>query len=214
MGLPSGTQWAKFDIDVTQPDGFCASEYQYEKSFFSWANVQGHNPDNNSFVDVYNWGNVNAQEPWYEGQPYGETPGSLLESDIPETAEYDAAKSILSGAWHLPTATQIAELFNNIDYLNADGTIKDESETDKLITLNGIVGIWVQSKINGNRLFFACSGYGNGTSWISRGTFGYYWSSSFGSARSSRYLNFSSSGVHPQGNSGRYGGFAIRPVQG
>lgn len=213
MGLPSGTKWARFDIDVTQPDNFCASEFQYEKSFFSWANVQGHNPVDNSFVNVYNWGFVNNQEPWYEGQPYGETSGSMLEADIPETAEFDAARSVLGDAWHLPTAEQFVELFNNIDYLNADGTVKDESETDKLCTLKGIVGIWIQSKINGNRLFFTCSGYGSSMTWYDRGVSGYYWFSSFVSARFARRMYFHSGGVNQQGNSNRYSGFAIRPVQ-
>jgi hypothetical protein len=81
------------------------------------------------------------------------------------------------------------------------------------VTVNGIVGLYLQSKTNGNRLFFACSGYGNGTSWNGRGSNGHYWSASFNSARNARNLVFDSGGVNPQVNNDRYYGFAVRPVQ-
>ena len=63
------------------------------------------------------------------------------------------------------------------------------------------------------KLFFACSGNGTGTSWNNRGSNGYYWSSSFNSARNAYNLNFNSGGVTPQNNNNRYNGFAVRPVQ-
>ena len=63
------------------------------------------------------------------------------------------------------------------------------------------------------KLFFACSGNGTGRSWNNRGSNGYYWSSSFNSARNARNLNFNSSGVNPQNNNNRYNGFAVRSVQ-
>ena len=34
MGLPSGLLWATCNIDITQDDGFAASPFQYECSFF------------------------------------------------------------------------------------------------------------------------------------------------------------------------------------
>jgi len=63
------------------------------------------------------------------------------------------------------------------------------------------------------KLFFACSGNGNGSSWNNRGSNGNYWSASFNSARNARNLNFNSGGVNPQNNNNRYNGFAVRPVQ-
>ena len=65
----------------------------------------------------------------------------------------------------------------------------------------------------GRKLFFACSGNGNGTSWNNRGSNGNYWSASFNSARNARNLNFNSGGVNPQNNNNRYNGFAVRAVQ-
>ena len=81
------------------------------------------------------------------------------------------------------------------------------------MTVNGIVGIYLKSKINGRLLFFPCSGYGDGQSWYSRGSVGYYWSRSLYSQASGRILNFNSGGVIPQSNDGRFYGFTRRAVQ-
>lgn len=210
MGLPSGLLWATCNIDASKPAGMAETEFTYNCSFFSWGNTEPHNPISNSAFD-YNWGSINDQEPWYEGQPYGSTSGAALNSSI--TLENDAAKIICGEPWRMPKSADFKELFDYVDYLNADGTIMPDSTTVKLITLNGIVGIWIQSKINGNRLFFACSGYGTFTSWRSRGTEGYYWSASYYSARNARLLNFYNSVVNPQGYSNRANGFPIRPVR-
>ena len=79
--------------------------------------------------------------------------------------------------------------------------------------MNGILGLYLESKNNGNRLFFACSGYGAGRSWGTRGANGCFWSSAWGSARSARCLSFSSGGVAPQYAYNRSLGFPVRPVQ-
>jgi hypothetical protein len=113
----------------------------------------------------------------------------------------------------MPTSAEFAELFANIKYINADGTEVDTTKTDKRVTVNGIVGLYIESKLNGARLFFSCSGYGNGRSWLSRGALGFYWSSTFNSARRARYLYFNSGGVDPQNSHYRCYGFALRPVQ-
>jgi len=81
------------------------------------------------------------------------------------------------------------------------------------VTVNGVLGLYLKSKINGNLLFFPCSGFGNGSSWNYRGGYGYYWSASFNSAVYARNLYFNSGGVGPQNNGSRYYGFAVRPVQ-
>ena len=211
MGLPSGTLWASRNIDITQEDGFAASPFQYESSFFSWGNVDGHNPISNTAFD-YDWGGINSAEPWYDGQVYGSTPGNTLTGNIAVGEDFDAARANLDAPWRMPTSAEFAELFANIKYINADGTEVDTTKTDKRVTVNGILGLYIQSNINCARLFFSCSGYGNGRSWYNRGSSGNYWSSAFSSARHARTLLFSSGGVYPQYSSNRYYGFAIRPV--
>ena len=212
MGLPSGVKWASRDIDLTKPGGFCETPFIYEKSFFSWGNIDGHNPSSVSAFD-YNWGGVNAQEPWYDGQPYGSTPGNTLTGNIAVGEDFDAARANLGAPWRMPTNAEFAELLANIRYINADGTEVDTTKTDKRVNVNGVMGLYIESRINGARLFFSCSGNGSGRSWDYRGSRGFYWSSTWGSARNARPLYFYSGGVSPQNYSHRYGGFALRPVQ-
>lgn len=210
MGLPSGLKWAPMNIDALQKRNFALSHFQYDCSFVSWGNLEPHNPNNEQKFE-YDWGGVNQQEPWYEGQPYGSTLGSELETDI--DLEHDFANKICGSKWRMPKSEEFKELFDNCDFVQADGTtVIDAGTTDKRVTVNGVVGIYLKSKINGNLLFFACSGRGNGTSWSGRGSSGYYWSASFDSARLAYNLHFGSGGVDPQGSYNRFLGFAVRPV--
>jgi len=200
MGLPSGVKWASRDIDLTKPGGFCETPFIYEKSFFSWGNIDGHNPSSVSAF-AYDWGGVNAQDPWYDGQPYGSTPGNTLNGNIAVGEDFDAARANLGAPWRMPTNTEFGELFANIRYINADGTEVDTTKADKRVT------------VNGNRLFFSCSGLGAGRSRSYLGSNGSYWSSTWYSARLARLLLFNSGGVYPQSYNNRCYGFAVRPVQ-
>ena len=211
MGLPSGTLWCKKNIDITQADRLTASEFQYDCSFFSWGNVDGHNPISASSFD-YDWGSVNSAVPWYDGQPYGNTPGNSLTDSIHLNSGYDAAQEVLGSIFRMPTSTEFEELFANIIYIDANGNEVDTTAHDKRVTVNGVIGLYIQSKINGARLFFSCSGNGNGRSWSSRGSIGRYWSSTWSSVRSAWCLTFYSGEVYPQSNGYRYNGFALRPV--
>lgn len=213
MGLTSGVKWAERDLDITKPGGFCDTPFTYNKSFFSWGNIDGHNPKNNTFSGVYNWGGVNDAEPYYEGQVYGGTKGVTLTGNIAVGEEYDAARASLGSPWRMPTSAEFAELFAGCKYIDADGEEIPSETTDKRVTVNGVVGLYLQSIANGNRLFFAESGYGYGSSWSSRGSIGIYWSSTFYSSRLARRLFFGSGGVYPQDTNYRYYGFAVRAVQ-
>ncbi|MBR2881379.1 MAG: hypothetical protein IKB96_03320, partial [Prevotella sp.] len=159
---------------------------------------------------------------WYEGQVYGSTPGAALNASFAADSGYDAVRENLGAPYRMPTNDNHGELFNssNIDYITEDGEIVTaatsvaKTAADKRVRVNGIVGLYIRSKANGKRLFFACSGYGIGTSRINCGSNGYYWSSTWSSARNARYLSFLSGGVNPQNSNGnRYNGFAVRAVQ-
>jgi hypothetical protein len=208
MGLPSGTLWAKKNIDVTQADGFAASEYQYECSFFSWGNVEPHNPTTNSSFAPYSFGSSNDEE------PYKSSAGAKI--SYPDSAGFrdDAACVNLGGLWRMPSTGDFAELFN-ADYtkfIDADGNDIASDTVDKRVTVNSIMGIRLKSKVNGNILFFPCSGDGYDSSWDFLGSVGYYWSRSLFSADRGLGLRFLSGGVYPQNYYDRFFGFAVRPV--
>lgn len=206
MGLPSGLKWARKNIDLSQPDKFAASEFQYECSFFSWGNTDGHNPTSNSSFSPYSFGSANDQE------PYVSSPGAALTANM--SASYDFARVNLGAPWRLPTTNEFKELFDNIDYVQADGeTVISSETTDKRVTVNDVMGLYIKSKINGKLLFFPCCGYGLGASRYGRGSTGGYWSSSLHSQTRGRYLLFYSVGVYPQYNDYRFGGFVGRAVQ-
>lgn len=213
LGLPSGLLWATRNLDVTQKDNFAISPFQYECSFFSWGNIDGHNPTSPMSFVPWNWGNVNGQAPYYEGQVYGDTPGNTLAGNIPVDAKYDAARAHLGAPWRMPTTLEIKELFNNIIYIDANGDEVDTSKNDKRVTINGIVGIYLQSKINGARVFFPCSGYGTETARSGNGEHGRYWSSVGYNARYARRLYFAPDGVTLEYLNDRFFGIPIRPVR-
>ena len=212
LGLPSGLLWATRNIDATQKNGFAKSPYQYDCSFFSWGNVDGHNPTSPTSFAPWDWGGINAQEPWYNGQVYGDTKGNTLLTNIPVNGEYDAARHILGGSWRIPTSEDFQELLANCSFINADGQEIPASQVDKRVTVNGIIGIYLESHINSARLFFSCSGIGNDMILNLRGLNGFYWSSTVISKRNAGSFTFSSAGINPSNNNGRFYGFTIRPV--
>jgi len=165
-----------------------------------WAdrNVGATSPED---VGLYfSWGNVEGHAFGTDYDFYGDydnTPGSKLRSDI--DAEHDAATANLGEPWRMPTKENFVELYENC--------------THEFCSLNCYRGMKFTSKINGNSIFFPCSGYGHGSSWNLRGGNGHYWSASFYSAVYARYLDFNSGGVGPQDINYRYYGFAVRPVQ-
>lgn len=210
MGLPSGTKWAPSNLDVKSETGLAASPFQYECSFFSWGNIEGHNPTSETAFD-YDFGGTNAVAPWYEGQPYGNTPGSTLTGNIPLDAEFDAARALLGTPWRTPLNSDFNELIANCIYIDATGTEIPDATTRKIVTVNEVDGIYLQSKINGNKLFLPCTGLGTGTEWHSRGSVGIYWNATFYSVRQANSLYFYPSGISAEPYSRHYG-FAVRAV--
>ena len=186
MGLPSGTLWCDRNVGAKSPEDYGA--------FFSWGNTDPHYPNR----DNMDWGDDdNGFDYSFDSDTYEKTAGYKLEGNI--DVAHDAARVNMGEPWQMPTEEQIKELFDNCDWVRK--------------TINGINGYLVTSKINGNVIFFPASGGGYGTTWGSRGSYGYYWSSSWNSARNARFLRFDPSGVSPQNTNSRYYGFAVRPVQ-
>jgi len=185
LGLPSGTLWCDRNVGAKSPSD-CGA-------FFSWGNTEPHYPKINM-----DWGDDDdAFDYKFYDDTYVESEGANLKGDI--DLAHDAARVNMGEPWQMPTSDQFQELYDNCTWERK--------------TVDGVNGYLVTSKINGNSIFFACSGSGYGSSWSTRGFYGYYWSASFLSARYVRFLYFNSGGVLPQNNDDRYYGFAVRPVQ-
>ena len=190
------------EFDLTKKDDYMPVAVDLGlPSGVKWAdrNVGAKSPEEPGLF--FSWGNVEGVEIGkacdFSEKAYAETEGAELKDNL--DAAHDAATVNLGAPWRMPTDEEFQELYDNCDW--------------ELTTKNGYYCVQFTSKVNGERLFFACSGFGYGSSWGNRGSYGFYWSSSFHSARYARYLFFYSGGVYPQSSRSRYYGFAVRPVQ-
>ena len=178
-------------VDLALPSGLLWCEHNigattpYEHGlYFSWGNVIGHAEGSGyDFSDAV----------------YAETPGAALTGNIPVNGTYDLARHNMGAPCRLPTVGEFQELNSNCD---SEWTDED-----------GVAGRRFTSRINGNSIFFPASGYYNGASLYNRGSYGYYWSSSYSSAANAYILDFGSSSVSPANSNGRRRGFTARAVQ-
>ena len=192
IGIQSQTAAAPTGfVDLALPSGLLWCEHNvgastpYEHGlYFSWGNVEGHAEGSGyDFSDAV----------------YAETAGAALTGNIPTNNTYDMARHNMGAPCRLPTVGEFQELNSNCD---SEWTDED-----------GVAGRRFTSRINGNSIFFPASGYYNGTTLYYRGSYGYYWSSSFMSATYAYVLDFSSSNVYPASNYYRRYGFSVRAVQ-
>ena len=178
-------------VDLALPSGLLWCEHNvgastpYEHGlYFSWGNVIGHAEGSGyDFSDAV----------------YAETPGAALTGNIPVNGTYDLARHNMGSPCRLPTVGEFQELNSNCD---SEWTDED-----------GVAGRRFTSRNNGNSIFFPASGNYNGTSLNYRGSYGYYWSSSYISETNAYNLSFSSGGVSPAYNINRRLGFTARAVQ-
>jgi len=130
LGLPSGTLWCDRNVGSKSPSD-CGA-------FFSWGNTEPHYPklnmdwgdDDEAFDFLFNWDNYEKSE------------GYKLEGNI--DLAHDAARVNMGEPWQMPTSDQFQELYDNCTWERK--------------TVDGVNGYLVTSKINGNSIFFACSG--------------------------------------------------------
>ena len=178
-------------VDLALPSGLLWCEHNvgattpYEHGlYFSWGNVIGHAEGSGyDFSDAV----------------YAETPGAALTGNIPVNGTYDPARHNMGAPCRLPTVGEFQELNSNCD---SEWTDED-----------GVAGRRFTSRINGNSIFFPASGYYNGTTLSSRGSYGDYWSSSYNSATDAYNLGFNSTYVNPASSNNRRCGFTARAVQ-
>ena len=192
IGIQSQTAAAPTGfVDLALPSGLLWCEHNigastpYEHGlYFSWGNVEGHAEGSGyDFSDAV----------------YAQTAGAALTGNIPVNNTYDMARHNMGAPCRLPTMGEFTELNSNCD---SEWTDED-----------GVAGRRFTSRINGNSIFFPASGYYNGTSLDGRGSYGYYWSSSWYSEAYARLLHFYSTGVDPQSYDLRRYGFTVRAVQ-
>ena len=197
LGLPSGTKWAISNIDDEAPLKLSTNPFSYQSTYYSSGNVIGQKPIDGNFANS-----------WTQ-QNYDSTTGSTLSQSIPINPQFDAARLLLGEGFSIPTEEQIRELVGNCDFIDAEGNILQEATK---ITINECVGMYLQSKINGNKIFFPAAGYGENNKLQFRSSYilvptSFLQSNTLTSIQFTIYNRFSINNY-----SLRYYGMAIRPV--
>ena len=186
LGLPSGTFWAKGNIVKDGSGNYSIGNETDYGAYFSWGNVEGHNDG-----EGYD----------FRDSTYNSTPGKSVSADISSSdATHDAALATLGSPCRMPTKEEFKELYDNTD--------------NELTTIGGVSGRKFMKKTN-NRVyvFFPASGYYNGTSPYTQGSYGYYWSSSWHSYAHAYGLSFTPGNVYPQDSGLCHYGKTLRAVQ-
>lgn len=169
-------------------------------SGIKWASCNVGAESQNGLGFYFSWGNTDghAEGSGYDFSQavYDTTPAAAIAADL--SLSQDAARVNLGYPWRMPAAAEFQELYDNC--------------TCVWTTMNGVAGQLFTSNVNGNTLFFPAAGRYDGTSLLNRGSYGYYWSSTYDSATSARNLGFSSSNVDPQYSRNRRFGFSVRAV--
>lgn len=212
LGLPSGLLWATRNIDATQKNGFAKSAFQYECSYFSWGNIDPHNPTSPSSFSPWTWGTSN------DGEPYASSDGANIVYPSTIDSQHDAAYNICGKEWRIPKTTEINELLSFCHYIDANGDDIPDSTQNKVITMpksNGdgfVKGIRLKSNSNNNIIFFPLCALGVGSDLRNIGSRGAYYTNAIAGDSIAVFLDITTQAVPKTNGIYRYSGLPIRPV--
>ncbi len=154
---------AQNDPIVSQPSNRNINNHEYVDLGLSvkWAtcNVGASSPE--KYGDYFAWGEIKTKEEYTEANSL--TYGKDI-ADWSGNPRYDVARAKWGSTWRLPTEAEIQELIDNC--------------TTEWTTRNGVKGVLVKSKRNGNNIFLPAAGFRYETSLYFTGGLGDYWSSS------------------------------------
>lgn len=142
LGLPSGTLWATCNVGANFPE-----EYG---DYFSFGETE---PKSDYTWSTYKWceGTESTMTKYCLNEAYG-TVDSLEFLAL----EDDAARANWGGEWRMPTKAQLNEL------------TEEFMTWDFNANVNGVAGVLLTSRSNGNTLFLPYAGYYNGTTLIGK----------------------------------------------
>jgi len=169
-----------------------------------WAtcNVGAEKPEELGYY--YAWGETSTKNSyslsnykWYNGSDVSFT--KYGNSEFLDLSD-DAAYVNWGSNWRMPSYEELRDLINS-HYTKTVET-----------TQNGVKGLKITSRSNGNSIFLPAAGYMNGSTLAGAGTNVYYWSSDSYNQGKVYYLQVVN-GNATVGNCSRYMGQSIRPVR-
>ena len=198
----------KANVNISDPTG-TENGYGYVDLGLSikWAtmNVGASSPED--YGDYFAWGEIEPKE-FYDWSTYKYCYGSSstltkyhsIDNKNQLELSDDAAHVSWGGTWRMPTTLEQDELRENCSWT--------------WITINGIKGYKVTSKINNNSIFLPAAG--NKYRWeiLNPDIYGLYWSSTLCTDTTIAFsMDFHSSSIY-RSYRGRYEGQSVRPVLG
>lgn len=214
LGLPSGTLWATVNVGGTAPESCGAisggATPENRCGYFKW----GEYGDDSLYGDQINYlfynhnGGFEGYTKYVTQSRYGSR--GFTDNLTELLPEDDAATYLWGSEWQTPSVEQLDELI-------------DENYTKSVwTTLNGVNGIRITSKSNGNSIFLPAGGYGYGYYWNyddeivihDVGDVGCYWSRTLYTENNGAayYLTFYSDEIFT-GCQGRSNGLNVRAVR-
>ena len=163
-----------------------ASSPEQAGLYFAWGETVGYTAEQ-----------VKSGERAFTTDEYNAGPAASISADL--TLEQDAARANLGGNWRMPNKAEWKELIENCNVAWMD----DYNGT-------GVAGRVFTSKVNGNSVFLPAVGYCYNSSVNDVGSYGYYWSASWGGSRA--WSLYFGSGFQSRYNSIRYCGYSVRGV--
>ncbi|MBR2369319.1 MAG: hypothetical protein IKA83_04095 [Paludibacteraceae bacterium] len=202
LGLPSGVKWATCNLGAERPEDV-GNYYAWGDTYWSanYFGIEVYDFIKNGSVDFtginkYTIPDNNLDGIWYdkEGNFIGDNKRVLSYED-------DAARYQWGGDWRMPRYEDFYEL------------IDEENSTVANVTYNGVKGLQVTSKKNGNSIFLPFTGVYTETDIVAKDIMGKYWTNSLsGETQNARAWNFFEDGRRYDDSTLRYYGACIRPV--
>jgi hypothetical protein len=184
LGLPSGIKWSSTNVGATNPEDYGL--------YFAWGEIEGYT----GVTDTkgFSWNDYTLCNSSNVITKYSYDVDNLTILEESDDAAYQTQNDC-----RMPTKEDFEELLNNT--------------TSKWEALNGVNGIRLTSKANGNSIFIPAAGCCNYGSIINCGSGGYLWSNCLNQYYSgdSCILNFFTESLF-MGYYNRCNGLSIRPV--
>jgi len=188
-----GPYWAEKNVGARYP--------WHTGYYFWWGDTEGYRPASDGTFD-FDFSETNPVIYTY-GKSVSELQAAgWLTGDGVLAPEHDAAHVQWGGDWRMPTKQEMDDLVNKCDWTPA--------------TTNGMAGFIVRGTGDyvSNSIFLPCAGLGNGTSLLSAGSYGDYWSSVPHSGNYyDAWILYFSPGDRGTNDYGRRSGRSVRPVQ-
>lgn len=211
LGLPSGIKWATCNLGAEKAEEVGAYYQWGERWNDVMFNIDNYDLIKNGSTDINGINKYTIPDGNLEGIWYDKDGNFIGDNKRVLSYEDDAARDMLGGDWRIPRYEDFSELFD------------ENNTTSANVTYNGVKGLQITSKKNGNSIFLPYTGVGVEYEVISQDIVCKYWtnnlSDKYWGSSSIEGTQYADSWTYIEGDTYgfsektlRYSGLPIRPV--